>query len=121
VIEAALEAMVNLGASFGSIRVAIGPCIGQSSYEVGPEFIERFLGAAATNAGFFEPSIKAGHYMFDLAAYVESRLREAGIVKIYHTGYDTCRDEALFYSYRRSQLSGEKDYGREISAISLVS
>ncbi len=120
VIEATLDKMVALGASFSAIKAAIGPCIGQSSYEVGPEFCERFLDAFMKNTDFFVPSVKEGHHMFDLASYVKSRLNEAGIADVFQTGYDTCRDENLFYSYRRSVLRGEKDYGREISAISLL-
>ncbi len=38
VIENTISAMEKLGASRKSIHAAIGPCIAQNSYEVGPEF-----------------------------------------------------------------------------------
>ncbi len=120
VLEETLAAMVKIGASKANISAAIGPCIGQNSYEVGPEFIDRFIEQAEKNTDYFLPSKRDGHHMFDLAAYVADRLQKAEIARIYQTGYDTCQDEKLFYSYRRSVLQGEKDYGREISAISLV-
>ena len=37
VIEATVAAMIGLGATPASIDAAIGPCIGQNSYEVGPD------------------------------------------------------------------------------------
>ena len=58
--------------------------------------------------------------MFDLAGFLVTRLREVGVAEIAKTGYDTRQDEHLFYSYRRSVLQGEKDYGREISVIVLA-
>ena len=58
--------------------------------------------------------------MFDLASYIEHRLLKIGISEIYKTGYDTCRDEDLFFSYRRSVMRGEQGFGRGLSAITLV-
>src|SRR5258708_39167779 len=43
VVAATVAAMVRLGALPGRIRAAIGPCIAQRSYEVGPEFPAPFL------------------------------------------------------------------------------
>ena len=120
ILEATMGCMVNLGASLVNIKPAIGPCIGQQSYEVGPEFYERFVEAREMNSEFFTPSLRDGHHMFDLAGYIEARLKDAGIAEIHRTGYDTCTDENLFYSYRRSVLQGAEDYGREISVIALA-
>tara|TARA_B100000315_G_scaffold209813_1_gene205760 strand:+ start:1759 stop:2526 length:768 start_codon:yes stop_codon:yes gene_type:complete len=120
IIEATLERMTELGASIGNIKAAIGPCIAQDSYEVGPEFHERFIKESAHNADYFQPSTKDGHHMFDLAGFVATRLRQVGVAGIGQTGYDTLQDEHLFYSYRRSVLQSEKDYGREISVIALA-
>jgi copper oxidase (laccase) domain-containing protein len=33
---------------------------------------------------------------------------------------DTCADAERFFSYRRSCLTGEPDYGRQLSAIALA-
>ena len=45
VLEAVVAAMGGLGARPGRITAALGPCIGQPSYEVGPEFAARFAEA----------------------------------------------------------------------------
>ena len=44
VLESVVAAMVGLGATPGRITAALGPCIAQASYEVGPEFVARFFG-----------------------------------------------------------------------------
>jgi YfiH family protein len=121
IIESTLAGMVTLGSSYSDIEVAIGPCIGANSYEVGTEFWDRFIADSPKNAAYFTPSLKIGHHQFDLTSYIIGKLEEAGIAQIYYTDHDTFRDEDLFYSYRRSVLRGEKNYGREISVISLVS
>ncbi len=43
VLEATVASMTEIGARPGRIRAAIGPTIGQASYEVGPEFRDTFL------------------------------------------------------------------------------
>ncbi len=91
----------------------------QRSYEVGAEFPAPFLAENADNADFFVPARRAGHFMFDLAAYVERRLARAGIGAIQRAPCDTVAEETRFFSYRRACLKGEKDYGRGLSAIVL--
>src|SRR5260221_6308448 len=70
VVESVLAAMGRLGAKPERIRAAVGPCISQKAYEVGPEFEARFANADADNARFFTRSPRAGHGQFDLPAYV---------------------------------------------------
>ena len=118
VLESTIEALVKLGADRGSMVVAIGPLIRQNSYEVGSEFVERFLAADAGNATFFIPSSRAGHSMFDLAGFIRMRLERAGVLMIDDIGVDTYSDER-FYSYRRSVHRKEPDYGRHVHAIVL--
>jgi YfiH family protein len=117
VVAATVAAMVALGAAPGRMRAAIGPCIAQRSYEVGPEFPGPFLAADAANTDFFAPARRPGHFMFDIGGYVERRLIEAGIAAIQRAPCDTVAEEARFFSYRRACLKGEKDYGRGLSAI----
>jgi YfiH family protein len=118
IVESTVEAMEKLGAERGGIVAAIGPLIRQHSYEVGGEFVERFLHADAENALFFIPSARAGHAMFDLAGYIRMRLENAGVLMIDDIGIDTYSDERC-YSYRRSVHRGEPDYGRHVHAIAL--
>jgi YfiH family protein len=119
VIEATLNAMAALGARRGEIVAAVGPSISQPSYEVGPEFHKRFVAAEDRNQQFFTPSIKTDHFLFDLPAYVVSRLSRAGVGAIAVSGECTYRQATDYFSYRRSVHDGERDYGRNVSAILL--
>jgi hypothetical protein len=120
VIEASIAAMERLGAERRRIVGALGPTIRQPNYEVGPEFVARFLAADAANARFFAPSARAEHALFDLAGYVLMRVREAGVERIEDLGHCTYADAGRFFSYRRATHRGEPDYGRHISAIVLA-
>ncbi len=117
IIEAAIEAMEQQGADRRRMRAAIGPCINQRSYEVGPEFEAEFLRADPANARFFVRPSGASRPRFDLPAYAEHRLGGAGLAVVERTTPCTCESESLFFSYRRSIHLGEPDYGRHISAI----
>jgi YfiH family protein len=118
VLESTIDAMEKLGADRSGIVAAIGPLIRQHSYEVGSEFVERFLDADAENGVFFIPSDRTDHSMFDLAGFIRMRLENAGILMIDDLGIDTYADER-FYSYRRSVHRKEPDYGRHVHAIVL--
>jgi YfiH family protein len=118
ILEATVAAMEKLGAERSGIVAAIGPLIRQHSYEVGGEFIERFMQEDAENAVFFLPAAREGHAMFDLAGFIRMRLENAGVFVIDDIGLDTYSDER-FFSYRRSVHRQEPDYGRHVHAIVL--
>jgi purine-nucleoside/S-methyl-5'-thioadenosine phosphorylase / adenosine deaminase len=120
VVEAVVGAMVERGADPARMRAAVGPCIAQASYEVGPEFPAPFLQQDPENRRFFVPSKRASHFMFDLPGYVVSRLRRLGISEAMAVAHDTCAEADMFFSYRRTTLAGEKDYGRGLSVIALT-
>ncbi len=117
VLEAAIAAMVAAGATRSRIRAAVGPCINQAAYEVGPEFEAEVLGLDPANARFFARATAEGRPHFDLPGYVAARLGRAGIGAIERRTPCTDRNESEFFSYRRSQRLGLADYGRQISAI----
>jgi len=119
VLEATVDRMVELGAKRERIVAAIGPCIAQRSYEVGPEFPAPFLEESAENRDFFAPARKEGHFLFDLGGYVAQRLALYGVEMVQRCPNDTVAEEDRFFSYRRACLRGEKDYGRGLSAIVL--
>jgi YfiH family protein len=116
ILENTIAAMERLGARNSEIQATLGPAISQENYEVGPEFVERFVADSPDNQRFFRPSSKAGHALFDLPGHILSRLHGAG-VEARWTGHCTYREEARFFSYRRKTHRGEPDYGRQISAI----
>jgi hypothetical protein len=118
VLEETVAAMERLGAHAGDITAGVGPCIAQASYEVGSEFRERFVSAEAGNNAFFDPS--NGRDRFDLEAYVLHRLRRLGLAAVEASRADTCADQDRFFSYRRSCIRGEPDFGRGLSAITLT-
>lgn len=122
VIEATVDAMIALGASSGAIRAVVGPCIGPGAYEVGPEYVERFVAADPANDRFFTPAkdpgrAASGHAQFDLPAFALSRLAAAGVENADWVGRCTYSEPDLFYSNRRALHRGEPDYGRLLSAI----
>jgi YfiH family protein len=119
VIESTVEAMTGLGAEASNITAAIGPCIQQESYEVGPEFRDRFLDGTPANRDFFAPSSRDGHFLFDLAGFVGRKLYALGII-FEIIGEDSYSDDTRFFSYRRATHLGEEDYGRGLSAILLA-
>ena len=114
IIEATVEAMRNLGAKPERIVAAIGPSISQDAYEVGTEFVERFVAEEPASTSFFINDEGTGEPHFDLPAYVGQRLARAGV------GHCTYCEETRLFSHRRSQHHGEEDYGRQISAILLA-
>lgn len=118
VLEATLDAMASLGAENGRIVAAIGPVISQRAYEVGPEFVERFLDDDPDTARFFAGG-RGDRAMFDLPGFCLARLREAGVGEVEWTGHCTYSDETRFYSYRRSCHRDEPDYGRLVAALAL--
>jgi len=122
VLEATIAAMEKLGAARTNIKAAIGPCISQANYEIGWEMRDKFLEAGGLRMRkFFVPSDREEHYRFDLSGYVAHRLTAAGISDVETLGVCTYPADSGFFSFRRTTHAGEPDYGRHISAISLIS
>lgn len=118
VLQATIAAMESLGGVRARIVAAIGPCIRQPSYEVGPEFRTAALAAAPTSAAFFRAG-RGDRLHFDLPGFCLDTLRADGIGRVEALPFDTASDAVAFFSYRRSVLLGEPDYGRQIAAITL--
>lgn len=116
VLEATVALMRQHGAR--AIAAAIGPCIHQASYEVGPEFEVRFLASDPGNARFFAPG-KGDRRHFDLPAFCAHRLQTAGVERVDILPLDTCALAERFHSNRRAVLQKLGDYGRNCSAIVL--
>ena len=107
VLGAAVLAMEALGARRGRIVAAVGPCIGQASYEV------------EGNSRWFARLRPGERPRFDLEGYVGARLAALGLAHVSVSGADTCAQEDRYFSYRRACLRGEAGYGRALSAIAL--
>ena len=120
IVEATVEAMATLGAKPERIVAVIGPTISRKAYEVGADYVERFLADESASASFFATDEGSGEPHFDLPGYVGERLRRAGVGSISDLDLCTYCDESRLFSYRRSLHHGEDDYGRQISAILLT-
>ena len=123
VLEATIAAMTGLGASPDRITAAIGPCIAQASYEVGPDLRDAVLLRSAADAAFFVKGRGEDRWHFDLSAYCAARLRAAGVGHVIVTGFDTLSEEDRFFSYRRRTLartSGRSQAGPIGHQISVI-
>lgn len=121
IISAVVEAMEGLGAQRSSICAVLGPTISQRSYEVGPEFRQKFLDQSTGFERFFIPSSRSEHHYFDLPAFIEHRALAAGVGLFKRFDLCTYLDPTRFFSYRRATHRQESDYGRMMSAIVLRS
>lgn len=120
IIHSAVAAMEALGARPERMVAVVGPCIAQTSYEVGADYQERFAHHDPGSERFFAPGAADDKRLFDLPGFVLWRLEQAGVGDAAWTGDDTRADAVRFYSNRRAFLAGEPDFGRLISTISLT-
>lgn len=118
VLSNTVAEMEALGAKRENISAAIGPCISQKAYEVGPEFFEDFIATDPDFIRFFANG-QEDRMQFDLPSFGLHMLRQAGVGSAEWIGHCTYADEARFYSYRRTTHRKEADYGRLISVIRL--
>jgi hypothetical protein len=118
VLEATVKLMLANGAQAHRIAAAIGPCIHQASYEIGPEFEARFLAADPTFARFFSRGAQDRQH-FDLPGFCANRLQAAGVGRIEIAPLDTYPEANHFHSNRRAVHQKLGDYGRNCAAIAL--
>jgi YfiH family protein len=120
VIEATIAAMVRLGARTERIAAAVGPCIGQASYEVAADLRDAVLARAEADARFFaDGASRESRWQFDLPGYCAARLRDAGVGAVAVTGIDTLAEQERFFSHRRRTLTGGGPIGHQISVIAV--
>ncbi len=112
-----IKLMLECGSKLNNIISCIGPCIGKQSYKVNNDFFRKFIIENSQNKKFF--LIKKNMINFDLKTYIVEKIRNLGIKKIFFRTFDTFKDKETFFSYRRSLISKEKDYGRCLSVISI--
>jgi YfiH family protein len=120
VIEAALDAMETLGAEPDRVVAAVGPCISQAAYEVGPDLKAQFLAESPANAPLFRDGA-GDRAHFDLAGYVTRRLARAGVGRVDVLPACTFSDPDAWFSHRGALKRGEGDYGCNLSVIVVTS
>ncbi|MGH6952489.1 MAG: peptidoglycan editing factor PgeF, partial [Vitreimonas sp.] len=118
VLENTVQLMCAHGGEPRRIAAAIGPCIHQASYEVGPEFGAQFGQARAAFARHFAHG-RDGKLQFDLPGFCAGRLMEAGVGQVEILPLDTYALPEALFSHRRSVHRSEGDYGRNCAVIAL--
>ena len=115
IVKKVIKFMIKKGCSPKNITAAIGPCILSNNYEVGKDFIKKFIKKDKNNIIFFK-KIKNKDY-FSLNKYIHFQLKSLNIKKIDIINKDTFNAKNNFFSARRSISRNENDYGRNISII----
>lgn len=100
IIESALEAMG------GEVMAWLGPCIGQTAFEIGPEVREALLQDDSDAEGCFAPG-QGDRWQADLAGLARRRLQAVGVA-CYGGDHCTWSDPTRWYSYRRDATTGRQ-------------
>ncbi len=100
VIEAAIQ---KLKCDPESLLAWLGPAIGPEAFEVKEDVLAAFEDLKLESA--FKPTGKGSWYA-DLYQLARERLKRQGIHQVFGGGFCTFQDEARFYSYRRSKVTG---------------
>ncbi len=96
VVPNAVRALEQAGVAPAQIVAAIGPCIEQAAFEVGPEVAEQFDDAFVERGRWPKPHI-------DLVGVVRAQLRTVGVpeASIERVGACTHAHPERYFSYRR--------------------
>ena len=116
VIKNTVKKFNELNSNNNDLIAAVGPCINKKNYEVKADFFEKFISQDKNNENFFN-KISSEKYFFDLRGFINKELSNLNIKNIDNIEMDTFSEKEFFYSYRRSRLNEEQDYGRCISVI----
>lgn len=103
--------------SSNKIYASIGPCIGENNYEVDLKFYKKFLSKSKKNVKYFKRKNKFKK-LFNLRLFIKDKLKRLRI-DFDNVNHDTFKERDNFFSYRRSSILKEKDYGRCISVIKI--
>ena len=117
IIQNTIKLMLECGSKLDNIISCIGHCIGKESYKVNNDFFKKFIIENSQNKKFF--LIKKNMMNFDLNSYIVKKIKDFGVKKVLFRSFDTFKDKKNFFSYRRSLISEDKDYGRCLSVISI--
>jgi YfiH family protein len=117
VLETTFDAMVALAQQQNPQRsceaiaadtlVWLGPCIGPTAFEVGPEVRAVFLATNPASATCFT-ALPAGKWLADLASLARLRLQALGIQRVYGNDssarWCTAGQSSDFFSHRRDAI-----------------
>ena len=118
-IKNTVEKFKELNSNVDDIIAVVGPCLEKNSYEVKSDFIKNFIENDIKNKIFFKEKNNTKHF-FDLRGFVNKQILNSGVKNIDNIEMDTFSNKDYFYSYRRSCINKELDYGRCISVIMMT-
>ena len=116
IIENTVRKFFDLNSNIDDLIAVVGPCIAKEHYEVKTDFLKKFIDKNKSNEKFFKKK-SVYKYLFDLRGFINKEISNLKIKNIENIELDTFSEQKLFYSYRRSRLNDEDDYGRCISVI----
>ena len=116
IIKNTVQKFNELNSNNKDLIAVVGPCINKKNYRVKNDLFNKFINKNKENEIFFE-KIDSENYIFDLRGFINKEILNLNIKNIENIEMDTFSESELFYSYRRSLLNKEKDYGRCISVI----
>ena len=105
VVQATARAMrAAIGDRAAELLAYLGPAIGPSHFEVGPEVLEAMARGLPRAAEAFFP--RGEKYTADLFALGRQALDEAGVSRVFGGEQCTYSDPGRFYSFRRDRVTG---------------
>ena len=116
IIKNTVKKFNELNSNNEDLIAVVGPCIGKKNYLVKKDFFEKFVLQDKRNENFFD-KIEGEKYAFDLRGFINKEISDLNINEVENIEIDTFAQKEFFYSYRRSLVNKEKDYGRCISVI----
>ena len=116
VIKNTIKKFKELDSNIDNLFAVVGPCIGKVNYEVKIDFYKKFVNQNPKYKKFFN-KIADNKYIFDLRGFINQKISDLNIKNIENIEMNTFTSQETFFSYRRSCLNNEKDYGRCISVI----
>lgn len=116
IIKNTIKKFNELNSNNNDLIAVVGPCIKKQNYKVKIDFFKKFVTQDKKNESFFE-KINNEKYTFDLRGFINKEISNLNVKNIENIEIDTFSEKEFFYSYRRSCVNKEKDYGRCISVI----
>lgn len=102
VLEKTVEQM---GVAPQTLLAYLGPGIGATAFEVGPEVRDAFVMKDEHAVEAFSP-FSPGKWLADLYRLARLTLARAGVTAVYGGRLCTVSDPSRFFSYRRDQITG---------------
>lgn len=106
IIQKTIEQAQTKGVNPKDILAWLGPAIGPTAFEVGPEVPQAFLAQEPYLREAFIPAAVPHKWHADLYAIARLQLNNLGVTQVFGGGHCTYTDSEHFFSYRRNATTG---------------